>query len=358
MDAGSRLDADGIAMKPFVSVLIPCRDEGGFLARCLDSILACDYPADRMEVLVIDGSRPTVSGDAAGNSVEEVSARYVQRDARVRRVENPAGTTPAALNRGIEASRGDVLARIDAHSSIAPEYLSRAVDYLASTGADNVGGPMETISRDRGVWAEPIARALTHPFGVGNSRFRTGAAEAEWVDTVFGGCWRREVFTRIGKFNERLERGQDLEFNLRLRRRGGKILIAPDVASRYYARSTLTGFWRHNWTNGVWAVLPFAYCEGMPIRWRHLAPLGLIVAAGFAPWIALVYTAANLAVSAHVAFQNRSWRLLGLMPVVFSSLHLPYGAGSVWGLLRLMWIFLARRWGSKNQLTYDARPRS
>ena len=79
----------------------------------------------------------------------------------------------------------------------------------------------------------------------------------------------RALFTRIGLFNEKLERTQDMEFNLRLRRAGGKILLAPDIESCYYARATLKSFWRHNWVNGVWAVLPFAYAEGMPVRWRR-----------------------------------------------------------------------------------------
>jgi GT2 family glycosyltransferase len=167
------------------------------------------------------------------------------------------------------------------------------------------------------------------------------------VDTVFGGCWRREVFERIGRFNERLKRGQDMEFNQRLRRAGGRILLAPELVSEYYARAELRSFWKHNWTNGVWAVLPFAYSQGVPVRARHLAPLALVLAMLVTPWAAAVYAAANLAASAQVAWSKRSWRYLVQMPVVFASLHLPYGAGSLWGLLGLGAIGLGRLTGRK-----------
>src|SRR6185436_17339188 len=107
---------------------------------------------------------------------------------------------------------------------------------------------------------------LSHPFGVGNAHFRThlenGAAAPRWVDTVFGACWRRDVFKRIGWFDERLERSQDIEFSSRLRRAGGKILMSPEMRIDYYARATLGSFCRQNWSNGVWAILPFAHASG------------------------------------------------------------------------------------------------
>jgi hypothetical protein len=138
-------------------------------------------------------------------------------------------------------------------------------------------------------------------------------------------------------FNEKLERSQDIEFNLRLRRAGGKILLAPDIESWYYARSTLKAFWRHNWTNGIWAVLPFAYSEGFPVRWRHLVPLAFVVGLAVSPRLAgIPYLCVNLGVSLHQASKQRSPRLAALLPVAFASLHLAYGAGSLWGAVRAL----------------------
>ena len=318
-------------MKPFLSVLIPCRNEVRSLGRCLASVIASDYPEDRLEVLVVDG--------ASTDGTRDVIAHWARSHARIRMVENPRGTTPAALNRGLAAARGEVIARLDAHAALTPTYLSRAVEYLETTGAHQVGGVIETRAQRDGPWAGAVVAALTHPFGVGGSRFRTHrpepGEEPRWVDTVFCGCWRREVFERIGGFNERLERGQDMEFNQRLRRSGGKILLAPELVSVYYARAELRPFLKHNWTNGVWAVLPFAYAPGAPVRARHLAPLTLVLALLVAPWTLLVYAAASMTASAQVAWAERRWRYLVQMPVTFASLHLPYGAGSLWGAVRL-----------------------
>ena len=325
-------------MKPFVSIIIPCRNEAAYLGRCLDSILANDYPPDRLEILVADG----MSRDGS----REIAARYPP----VRIIDKARGATPAALNLAIDQARGDVILRLDAHSAIAPDYISRSVERLESGAADNVGGAMITEPSTHGLFAEPIRVALSTWFGVGNSRFRTGALQPGYVDTVFGGCWRREVFSRIGKFNERLLRGQDLEFNLRLRRAGGKILLDPAIRSRYFARATLRAFARHNWTNGVWAILPFAYSATTPVRWRHVAPLGLVLTLLFAPRpireaAAALYLASNLTFSIAAAVREKKARLAALLPCTYMTLHFCYGAGSLWGALRWLgtWLESARR---------------
>ena len=331
---------------PFLSVIIPCRNEASYLGPCLDSILDCGYPRERMEILVADG--------LSQDGTRELAESYAQRHTQVRIIDNPRRITPAALNRALEQAHGEIVARLDAHATVSPGYFSRAVECLASSGAANVGGRMHTLTRDRGPFAQPILIALTSRFGVGNSRFRTGASEPEYVDTVFGGCWPREVFSRIGRFNERLERSQDIEFNLRLRRAGGKILLTPAMESRYWARASLLYFLRHNWDNGVWAVLPLAYSRGLPVRWRHLVPLGFaaaltgsLLAAHWKPWLAALvagpYLAANLGFSAAAAWRQRRASLLLLQPIAFASLHVPYGFGSLVASLRLPWLLWRKK---------------
>ena len=333
-------------MTPFVSVIIPCRNEVSFLARCLDSILTNTYPADRMEILVADG----MSNDGTRGLI----ASYGQRDGRVRLIDNARKITPAGLNLAIGASRGEIIVRVDAHAAISKDYIARAVAYLESTGAANVGGAMLTIAEGSGPFAGPIGIVLTHRFGVGNSHFRTGLDEPRWVDTVFGGCWRRSVFRQIGGFNEHLVRSQDMEFNLRLARKGGKILLAPDLQTEYWARADFRYFVRHNWANGVWAVLPFAYSEGAPVGFRHLVPMVFVgallvslLAAPTLPWFPLLvvgpYWAVNLAVSASLGVRTSSFKNALLLPVAFASLHWVYGAGSLWGVARLAHVLLGRR---------------
>jgi len=334
-------------MTPLVSVIIPCRDEARYIERCLASVLASEW--DRLEVIVADG----MSVDGTRERVDQ----YAARDRRVRRIDNPARRTPQALNRALAAAQGDFILRLDAHSKIAPDYIARAVRNLETSGADCVGGAMRTVAAGSGAFACAIRIALSHLFGVGNAHFRTSSRNSleapRSVDAVFGACWKREVFDRIGGFNERLERSQDIEFSGRLRRAGGKILLSPEMHIDYYARATLDAFWRHNWSNGVWAILPFGCVAGIPVRWRHLAPLALVLALmgsvaagiysgiGWLLWaVAAPYLAVNLAASVQSAWAERSFGLAFRMPVVFASLHLAYGAGSLWGCVRLAVPFL------------------
>lgn len=319
---------------PFVSVIVPCRNEAAFIGGCLDSILASDYPGP-YEVIVADG-RST-------DGTRELLEARATGDARIRVVDNSERVTPVALNRAIAASRGEVILRFDAHAAMPAEYVRRCVQLLLGSGASNAGGSIRTRARVGGRFAEAVAAALSSRFGVGDSSFRTvsgGAPRA--ADTVFGGCWRKEIFSRLGGFNEKLARGQDLEFNLRLRRSGGVILLDPDIVCDYYARADAASFWRHNFRNGEWAIRPFALSEIVPVRPRHLIPLAFVAALLMSlalpfPWsigVASCYVAANLAASIEQAARARKASFLLSMPVAFTILHLAYGLGSLWGCIR------------------------
>ena len=325
-----------------VSIIVPCRNEGKFIRLCLDSIIANDYPHDCLEVLVVDGM--------SEDETHLIAEAYAKQFPFIWLLDNRKQITPAALNIGIRNAKGNVIVRIDAHARLKEDYISQCVRFLDRSGADNVGGIMVTLPREEDLIGKAIVSCLSHPFGVGNSYFRVHAREPKWVDTVFGGCYRREVFTRIGLFNEDLERGQDMEFNLRLKNAGGKILLVPDIVSYYHARSDLRSFWTHNWSNGVWAVLPFLYSPIMPVSWRHLVPLLFVISLigsvvlGFLAtplmWLFLLiggaYSAATLAASFHIAWRDRDPRFLLLMPLMFSTLHIGYGLGSLWGVLKLL----------------------
>ena len=134
---------------------------------------------------------------------------------------------------------------MDAHVQYPRDYISSLVALLEKSGADNVGGVCQTLPAGGSVVARAVAVGMSHPLGVGNSHFRIGAAEDRWVDTVPFGCYRREVFDRIGLFDEELVRNQDDELNLRLIKHGGRILLSPRIVCKYYARDSLSKLWRH-----------------------------------------------------------------------------------------------------------------
>ncbi len=346
---------------PFVTVLVPCRNERAFIADCLDSIVNNGYPSDRLLVLVVDG----MSDDGTRCVLEA----YVRDHEYIRVIDNQGKTTPKALNLGLREAQGQLVCRVDAHACLAPEYLRRCVGALQEYGADVVCGVMNTVPSTTSLMARAIAAALGHPFGVGNSYFRIHVSNPTWVDTVFCGCYRRDAFDRVlasertvdgeadeaspdsqGPFNPALVRGQDMDLSIRLRRAGGRMLLLPDTSTDYYARSTIRSFWSQNWKNGVWAILPFAYSSGASISLRHLAPLVFVlsvlvtVAAGLALpaclWVSAgivgLYCIVNLAASLHVAWKTRSYCVAVLMPFVFLTLHVAYGLGSGWGLVRLL----------------------
>jgi glycosyltransferase involved in cell wall biosynthesis len=323
--------------KPFVSVIIPCRDEEKFIAQCLESVMANDYPKDRLEVLVIDG----ISEDGTRAIVEG----YVKCYSFVRLFENPKKIAPTALNIGIAHAKGEIIMRMDAHNIYPTNYISGLVAWLEKRGADNVGGIWKIRPANDSPIAKAIAIGLSHPFGVGNAYYRIGLPEPRWVDTVPFGCYWRKVFDRLGLFDEELVRNQDDEFNHRLIKSGGRILLVPEVFSYYYARDSLRKLWNMYYQYGYFKPL-VALKVGKVMTVRQLIPalfvLGLLGSTALAVWswsgglillaLVIAYTAAALSCSAVVAFTRGVMCALGLS-LVFPTLHLSYGLGFLKGIL-------------------------
>ncbi|HVF41098.1 MAG TPA: glycosyltransferase family 2 protein [Gemmatimonadaceae bacterium] len=325
---------------PHVTVLVPCRNEARFIASCLESIVNNDYPVSRLQVLVIDGR----SEDGTAKIID----RFREENDCVTLIDNPRRITPTALNLGVKAATGDFVIWMSAHNRYEKGYIRSCVEWALRSGADNVGGLITAEPREDTVFGRGVALALAHPFGNGGSKFRMRVPEPIWVDTVFGGCYRRDVFAKVGLFNEELVRGQDYEFNMRLHRAGLKTLLVPTIRSTYFARSKPMDFLRHNWANGVWAVLPFRYTDVVPISFRHLVPMvfvGSLIASAllglFVPTLAVIallipgaYLLVSLGASVWVAIRSRDVRLFFVMPIVFALLHITYGLGSLWAAVR------------------------
>lgn len=325
---------------PFVSVVMPIRNEARFIARSVGAVLAQDYPPERLELLVADGM-----------SVDETRAivnSLTTGDRRVRLIDNPGGIVATGLNAALREARGSVIVRVDGHCEIAPDYVSAAVRHLASTRAEGVGGPLETVGET--YWARVIAAAMSSPFGVGNSAFRVSNRTAEAVDTVAFPAYTRAVIDRAGAFDEELVRNQDDEYNYRLRKMGVTLLLASDVRARYYSRSSVRSLWRQYFQYGYWKVRVLQK-HPLQMRARQFAPASLVTAllasavaapvwplagAGFAA-IGLAYVAANLAAAWIV--NRRVGRSVLALSLAFATLHLAYGTGFLVGLVRF-----AGRW--------------
>jgi glycosyltransferase involved in cell wall biosynthesis len=324
---------------PVVTVIMPIRNEEGFIARSLGAIVAQDYPADLLHILVVDGMSDDATRSVVQQMIDANTAQNAAARPTIRLLDNPARIVPTAFNIGLQHAEGDVIVRVDGHCEIAPDYVRRCVEALDQTGADNVGGLMRAVGQ--GAEAEAIALATSSPFGVGGARFHY-ATEAGWVDTVYLGAYRREVFERIGGFDEELVRNQDDEFNFRLTQAGGKIWLDPAIKSLYYSRASLLRLWRQYYQYGFYKVRVMQKRGGVA-SWRHLVPGAFVLSLVGSLALALLlrkpllglgvlgpYALANAAASLKTAQGNRV--LLRWLPLVFFTLHTAYGIGFLAGL--------------------------
>jgi len=325
---------------PLVSIIIPCYNEDEYIASCLDSILGGDYPLEHLEVLVVDGQ----SLDSTRRIIEEYSSRYPF----VRLVDNPNRLKPHALNIGIATARGDIIIRMDAHALYEKSYVSKSICYLDEYKADNVGGIRRTLSGNNSIVAQSIAESVSNRFSAGNAIYRTGAKDVKWVDTVFGGCYRRETFQEIGLFNEALVRGQDREFNVRLQNAGGKILFAPDIICYYYARGDLGSYIPWIYSAGLTPFFVSRLIKKRIYSWRNLVPLLFLFSLAVLPLFSLLYSTlywlfmveittylvCSLMATILVGKKRKEVRLLLTMPFIFFLTHIIYGFGSFIGLLK------------------------
>lgn len=322
---------------PFVTILVPCRNEVRYIEECLFSILANTYDKNLLEVLVIDG----LSDDGTRKEIERIAAEHPL----VRLVDNPKRTTPAALNVGIQRAKGDVLIRMDAHATYPSDYISKLIDWQRKTGADNVGGIRIAVAADRTSMATAIACGVSHPFGVGTSNYQVGLTMPKWVDTVWGGCFRKELFQTLGLFDEQFVRNQDDEFNHRLIAKGGRVLLVPDVHVFYVARNSLSKLWRMYYQYGYFKPLT-AHKLGKVMTARQLAPAAMVIVGllslAFAGcftkslFLFLGLTSTYLIVSLVLGIQTgmkKGWRVGLRMPIVFPTIHLAYGIGFLQGAL-------------------------
>jgi glycosyltransferase involved in cell wall biosynthesis len=318
---------------PRVSVVVPCRNEERYIARCLDAIVATDYPPDRLEVLVAEGR--------SDDGTREVVEAYARRDGRIRLLDNPRRITPAALNTAIRAATGDVVVRMDAHAIFPPSYVRRLVAALGETGADIVGGSIDTRPADDGPVAEAIAIAMRHPVGVGNSAFRVGTEARRSVDHVPFFCCRRELFDRVGLFDEELVRNQDGEFSARVIRHGGRIILVPTARAQYFARASLTKLARMFYQYGYYKVLTAIKVRRVMTVRQIVPPAFMLAVAGsaaLAPWQevagvafgALLGTyAAVVTATALVASRGHRLRCAPVLIVAFPLMHFSYGFGQL-----------------------------
>jgi glycosyltransferase involved in cell wall biosynthesis len=321
---------------PLVSVIIPVRNEEGYIGRCLQALAAQDYPHDRFEVFVLDGGSTDATEYETQHAANAVGLT-------VYFAPNPKKTAASGFNLGLTLAHGEVIIKVDGHARVAPDFLSANVKALHDSGADAVGGPIET--RGHGAVGRAIALAMSSRFGIGDAAFRDAEAAEQWTDSVPYGAYRREVFDRIGGLAEDIDRGEDDEFNYRLRQAGGRILLSPSIRSTYYCRSDFEALARQYWGYGLAKAKVLQRHPGR-FRARHAVPSALVATlAGGALLGAKDRRFGWLAALAGGAYAVAAWlaalketkgdaREARNVAAAYACIHLPAGAGMLVGLIK------------------------
>jgi len=334
-ERGSR-DDDAAPALPFVSVVVPARNEECFLGPCLDSVLGQTYPAERMDVLVVE--------NGSTDRTQELARIYAARDSRVRVLISNARNQAEAMNQGIAAATADVIARVDAHGQIASDYLETAAAALARhPRADVVGGRFLPCGQ---TLLERVAGAArSTPLGVGGGYGTDRVAEDHPVASVQCGVYRRARLVAVGLFDAAMAYGEDEDLHWRVLKAGGEIVLCPALRQRYRPRASLRALARQYWDYGG-GRLRVVLKHPDYLRPRHLVPAALVVVLAALAAAAVAVPAARVALAGVLALwgvvllaaalsaPDVGWRERLLLPLAVAGMHLAYGTGFLWQAVR------------------------
>lgn len=327
-----------------VAVVIPTLNEERFIARCLDSVISQSYPFEDMDVMVVDGG----SKDRTKDIVEEYSRKYKN----IRFINNPGRIQSIAFNIGVKNSEAPYIVRLDAHATYNKVYIEKCIKNF-SADAEALGCSPELVGNVGGVWnirpqhsglvAESSAILNQSRFGIGGAAFRVGAP-AGFVDTVPFGCFPRKVINRIGGMREDLPRGEDNEFNSRIRKAGYKIYLDPEIVCTYFSRDTLKANMKQMYANGE-SIGHLFYVDRESIGLRHLVPLLFVTGIIFGAFLSFVWLPFFFALLAGLclyftcdllasvmAAKEHGWKYLLPLFIIFFCVHISYGWGTIVGM--------------------------
>lgn len=322
----------------FVSVIVPCYNEEKNIGFLLEALNQQIYPHELIEIIIIDGQ----STDQTLTVINNEKEKYNKLSIKV--ISNPQKNIPSALNIGIRNSSGEIIVRMDAHSIPDPNYLKFCVEDLNNKMGSNVGGRWIIIPGSESKMGKCISLAASHPFGVGDAKYRY-SSESGYVDTVPYGAFSRDLVEEIGYYNEDLLANEDYEFNVRIRNSGKKIYFDPRIKTQYIARDTIMSLSKQYWRYGYWK---FRMLRNYPdtLRWRQAIPpifvagiILLILMAIIIPkaWIilstitllyVLILSIGTLQV---IDIKTESYCLLGT-PIAIIVMHFSWGLGFIYSL--------------------------
>ena len=337
----ARVPFEDSKAEPRVSVVIPCFNEERFIGKVLENV-ASQYEAESFEIVIVDGM--------SEDGTRQVVSTFIEQNThlRVRLVDNPLRHIPAALNRGIAEARGQIIVRMDAHSVPSPNYVRRCVELLEGGSAEVCGMPWRIEPGRDSLVARAIARAVAHPFGIGDAKYRqSDLSSPQFVDTVPFGAFSKSLWSEVGGFDEGLLSNEDYDFHYRVRQRGGRILLDASGYSSYFARPTLKDLARQYFRYGRWKA-EMLKSHPRSVRARQLvAPafvlslvclslLGLLWSPALYLLLLMMACYSSLAIlfAVRLAIKGREVGLVAVIPLVFFVIHTAWGGGFLLSFLR------------------------
>lgn len=327
---------EGSNSPPGVSIILAVRNEAEHLDDCLRALINLDYPADQIEILLIDG--------LSDDETPAIIAEWAKRDSRIRVLTNTRRSVSAGANLGVSAAQHEYLLWISGHALLQPEHLTKCLETMTATGAAAVGGLMNTQGTT--IVGKINAAVLSHPFGVGGGKHRIGG-KSDWVQVVTMALYRKDAILAAGGFDESLPRNQDNDLHDRMNKLGLRSYFNVEINPIYLCRNTLRGLLRQAWNNGFWNIMLSRRGHG-GFSPRHFVPMAfvggqilLLLAGLILPqlfWLLAaglgLYLLCAVVVSIGIVLERKmSWQIFAL-PFWFGALHYTYGIASWSGLLR------------------------
>lgn len=322
-----------------VSVIIIAYNEQNALPTLLGDIKAQTFPHGSTELLLVDSNSTDNTKQILQNFADENSDYYA-----VKVLDNPRKIQAAGWNVGLENATCDVIIRLDAHTRLPNDFISKNIQTLEQ-GHDICGGKVNNYNAENTRWGEVITATESSMFGGSFAKFRR-SEKAGYVDTLGLGAYRKEVYDKAGKFNENLARTEDNELHYRMRKAGYKFYYNPEIETQRETRNSFKKLTKQKYGNGYWIGLTLGVCPGC-ISLYHLVPFGFLmgivattVLAVFGLWyfaaamwgLYVLFTIVNTIIS---AVGNKFSFYYFLMPFMFLILHLSYGTGTLIGLIKM-----------------------
>ena len=311
---------------PLISAICPVLNEEENIEQVLKFFEGSD-PAEK-ELLIIDGG--------STDSTLEIISEWTKRLNNVKLLHNPHKYTPFALNIGIDNSKADIIARLDAHTEYSEDYFLKILQTFKEIDADIVGGPMRTLGKT--LIQRSIAYAISTPFGIGDSKFHDENFKG-FVDSVYLGAWKRELFESIGKFDESQIKNQDDEFHYRAKSRGKKLYLNPEIKSFYYPRSSLSDLFIQFFNYGLYKPLVLKNNRS-EAKFRHIIPSLFVLYIlslpfTFTAFIWMIPILIYLGLDLFFSFKNSNGFIVKLGTlIVYPALQISYGAGFLTGIFK------------------------